>query len=163
VDAAAGVDDSRNYIYSVGAVVRPVIWPVIRAIQAVAIKAAANETTSSGAEVIVTGARHMATAKSADVATAKSADVGSAHAAHVATAEAASTKAAHMASAATAAVSTTTAAATATARFCARSKKAPGKHRACQNHHHSSSHDILHLIGGRSALGFSGHRHASAK
>jgi hypothetical protein len=26
-------------------------------------------------------------------------------------------------------------------------KQAPGKHRACQNHHHSSSHDILHWIG----------------
>jgi hypothetical protein len=107
----------------------------------------------------------MATAKSTDVATAKSADVGSANAAHVATAEAASAKAAHMASAATAAVSTTTtaAAATATARFCARSKKAAGKHRACQNHHHSSSHDILHLMGGRSARGFPGHRQCFSK
>jgi hypothetical protein len=31
--------------------------------------------------------------------------------------------------------------------LCARGKKAAGKHCACLNHHHSSFHDILHLIG----------------
>jgi hypothetical protein len=70
--------------------------------------------------------------------------VGSAKAAHVASAEptthVAPAKAAH-----TATMPSTSS--TAAARLSARGKKAPGKHRACQNHHHSSSHDILHLIG----------------
>jgi hypothetical protein len=45
-----------------------------------------------------------------------------------------------------ASTSTSTSAA-ATASLCTRGKKAPGEQRACQNHHRSSSHDILHLVG----------------
>jgi hypothetical protein len=52
-----------------------------------------------------------------------------------------SAKAAH------AATTVSTAAATAAPGLCARGKKAAGKYCACQNHHHSSSHDILHSIG----------------
>jgi hypothetical protein len=48
----------------------------------------------------------------------------------VASAEAAT----HMAAAAT----------TAASGLCARYKKAPGEHRACQQHYHSSRHDFLH-------------------
>jgi hypothetical protein len=51
-----------------------------------------------------------------------------------------------VASATTASVSTATA--TATAGLCISGKKAAGKHCTCQNHHHSSSHDIL-LFNGR--------------
>ena len=49
----------------------------------------------------------------------------------------ASAKAAHMAAATS----------TAASGLCTRGKKAPGKHRARQNHHRSSSHDLLHLVG----------------
>jgi hypothetical protein len=75
------------------------------------------------------------------VIVAQASDVISAKATHVAAA-----KAAHVASAkpATHVASTSTAA---TASLCTRGKKAPGKQRACQNHHRSSSHDILHLVG----------------
>jgi hypothetical protein len=55
---------------------------------------------------------------------------------HVAPAEAA----AHMAATATAA-----------ACLCTGGEKAAGQYRACQNHHYSSSHDILLGIGGLSA------------
>jgi hypothetical protein len=72
----------------------------------------------------------------------------SAHATHVASAKAtrvtAAKAAAHVASAKPATVSS---AATAAAGLCTRGKQAAGKHRACQNHHHSSSHDILHRYG----------------
>jgi hypothetical protein len=52
-------------------------------------------------------------------------------------------KATHVA-AATTTVSSATAAA---AGLCTRSHQAAGKHRACHNHHHSSSHRILHSDG----------------
>jgi hypothetical protein len=71
--------------------------------------------------------------------TSSVAKVTTAHAGH-----ATSAKAAHMA----AATSTTVSAATATAGLCISGKKAAGKHCACQNHYHSSSHDIL-LCNGR--------------
>jgi hypothetical protein len=102
--------------------------------------------------VIAANAANVASAKtpdviaanSSDVTTAKSTHVGSAKASHVASAEptthVAPAKAAHT----TTMPSTSS---TAAARLSARGKKAPGKHRACQNHHHSSSHDILHLVG----------------
>jgi hypothetical protein len=48
-----------------------------------------------------------------------------------------SAKAAH-------AATTVSSATTAAPGLCARGKKAAGKHCACQNHHHSSFHDILH-------------------
>jgi hypothetical protein len=82
---------------------------------------------------------HVAAAKTADAASAEAAHVASAKAAHVASAKAA----AEVASATT--VSSATAAATATAGLGISGKKAAGKHGACQNHHHSSSHDILLL------------------
>jgi hypothetical protein len=78
--------------------------------------------------------------------------VVSAHATHVISAKAvhvtAAKAAAHVASAkSTTVASAATAATAATAGLCTRGKKAAGKHRACQNHHHSSSHDILHWDG----------------
>ena len=72
-----------------------------------------------------------------DATAAEATHVTSAEAAHVASAKAA----AHMAAAT--ATSVSTASASAAAGLCISSKKATGKHCACQNHHHSSSHDIL--------------------
>src|SRR5436853_15129 len=54
--------------------------------------------------------------------------------------------AAHAAAESATAVSSSTATATA-AGLRTRGKQAAGKHCACQNHHHSSSHDILHRNG----------------
>jgi hypothetical protein len=100
--------------------------------------------TSSIAKVIsvhagdVTSAEtaHAAPAETADVACAEAADVTSAKAAHMA-----STTATHVTTA------TSMASATATAGLRVSGKKAAGKHCACQNHHHSSSHDILRWDG----------------
>jgi hypothetical protein len=90
-------------------------------------------------------ATHVASAKPAThVASAEPAThVASAEpATHVASADPAT----HVASAATTThVATTATTTTTTASLCTRGKKAPGKHRACQNHHHSSSHDTLHF------------------
>jgi hypothetical protein len=61
--------------------------------------------------------------------------VTSAKATHVTPAK----TAAHVGSAKSTTVSS---AATAAAGLCTRGKQAAGKHRACQNHYHSSSHDI---------------------
>src|SRR5882672_10205735 len=123
---------------SVGAGVWPAVLLVIRAIKAVAVKAAANEMTSSIAKVISVHAGDVTSAKTADAASAKTADVTSAEATHMAT-----TKAAHMASTA----ATSMATATAAAGLRVSGKKAAGKHCACQNHHHSSSHNILRWDG----------------
>jgi hypothetical protein len=104
--------------------------------------------TPSNAKAIVAHPRHVASAKATDVASAKATDVASAKATDVASAEAtdvASAKAAHVASATTTTVSTATAA----AGLCIRGNKAAGKQCTCQNHHHSSSHDILRLNGAR--------------
>jgi hypothetical protein len=84
--------------------------------------------TSSVAKVTTAHAGHATSAEAADMA--------SAEATHVASA-----KAAHMAAATSTTVSAATA--TATAGLCISGKKAAGKHCACQNHYHSSSHDIL--------------------
>jgi hypothetical protein len=84
------------------------------------------------------------------VITANTADVGSTKPAHVtATAKStdvatATTEATHMAPAKAAAHMAATTTASASAGLCTRGKQAAGKHRACQDHHHSSSHDILH-------------------
>jgi len=59
------------------------------------------------------------------------------------TAKVLSTHACHVTSATTTSMST--AAAAATAGLGISGKKAAGKHGACQNHHHSSSHDFLLL------------------
>jgi hypothetical protein len=84
--------------------------------------------------------RHAATAKATDVTTAKAAHVAAAEAAHVAAA-----KPAHVSTAP--AHTTTMSPTSAAAGLCTGGKKAAGKHRTCQNHHHASSHDILHLDG----------------
>jgi hypothetical protein len=115
---------------------------VIRTIEAIAVKAtAANETTPSTAKVLVADVRHATGANTTGVTSAEASNAGTAKATHVT-----STKAAHVASAKTTAttVSTTTAAA---AGFRTGGKQAAGKHRSCQNHHYSSSHDILHWDG----------------
>jgi hypothetical protein len=76
------------------------------------------------------------------VAAAKASNVASSE---VAAAEAvAAAKAAHVAAAA---VSSSAAVSTAAAGLCTGDNKAAGKHGTCQNHHHSSSHDILHFDG----------------
>jgi hypothetical protein len=121
--------------HSVGAVIRPggSVIRVIRATEAVVIKAAANETAPSKA--LVANMRHVACPKATDPTTAKAGDATAAEATDVATAEAThvtAAKATHVASSSAAA-----------AGLCTRGEKAAGKHRACQNHRHSSSHDIL--------------------
>jgi hypothetical protein len=109
------------------------------AAEAVVVKAAPKEMTSSIAKVIAVHARHVTSAETAHATSAEAADVTSAEAAHMASA-----KAAHMASAATTtSMSSATSTATATSGLCISGKKAAGKHRACQNHHYSSSHNIL--------------------
>jgi hypothetical protein len=77
--------------------------------------------------VLVAEVRQLASAKATDVTSTKATHVASAKAAH-----------------ASATVSSATAAA---AGFSTRGKKAARKQGACQNHHHSSSHDILHRNG----------------
>src|ERR1700716_837393 len=115
---------SESAHHSVGAGVRRTVWRVVRA--TVVVKAAASEMTSSVAKVTTAHAGHATSAEAADMASAEATHVASAEATHVASA-----KAAHMATA------------TATAGLCISGKKAAGKHCACQNHYHSSSHDIL--------------------
>jgi hypothetical protein len=88
-----------------------------------------NATAAKATHVTSTKATHVASGKAAHVASGKAAHVASAKAAH-----------------APATVSSATAPAAA-AGFCTRGKKAARKQGACQNHHHSSSHDILHRDG----------------
>jgi hypothetical protein len=102
---------------------------------------------SSVAKVSLVDVRHATRAKAVDVVSAETSDATSAQATHVTAAnvthtstDVTSAKAAH-------AATTVSTAATAAPGLCARGKKAAGKHCACQNHHHSSFHDILHLIG----------------
>jgi hypothetical protein len=110
--------------------------------------------TTPNAKVLVVHVSHViaanvASAKTSEVIAANSSDVTSAKSSHATSAKpahAASAKAAHVASAKSA-THVAAATATATASLCSRSKKAPGKHRARQNHHRSSSHDFLHLVG----------------
>jgi hypothetical protein len=102
---------------------------------------AANVASAKTSEVIAANSSDVTSAKSSHATSAKPAHAASAKASHVASA-----KAAHVASAKSA-THVAAATATATASLCSRSKKAPGKHRARQNHHRSSSHDFLHLVG----------------
>jgi hypothetical protein len=110
---------------------------------------AAAEVTSSSAKVIVVQARHMIGAKATDAISTETADATSVKAADMTCTEAAhlaSTEAIHVTSAEAAHTATVSSTPSATAaRLCTRGKKAAGKHCACQNHHHSSFHDILHL------------------
>jgi hypothetical protein len=133
---ASAISESAHR--SVGAGVWPTVLLVIRAIKAVAVKAAANEMTSSIAEVISVHAGDVTSAETADANSAEATDAASAETADVTSAEAA-----HMASAAATSMATAAAAAAATAGLRVSGKKAAGKHCTCQNHHHSSSHDIL--------------------
>jgi septal ring-binding cell division protein DamX len=96
----------------------------------------------------VASVRHVTRAKATNVACAKTSDATPAEAADVASAKAANVAAtaAHMAAA-----TTTVSSATAAAGLRSRGKKAAGKHRTCQNHHHSSSHYTLHWDGRTSA------------
>ena len=104
--------------------------------------------TSSIAKVISVHAGDMPSAETADATSAEATDAASAEATDVTSTEAThvtSAKAAHMASTTATHVTTATsmASATATAGLRVSGKKAAGKHCTCQNHHHSSSHDIL--------------------
>jgi hypothetical protein len=99
----------------------------------------------STAKVLSAHACHVTAAQSPDAASAEATEMASAKAA------------AHVASTKTAAYvtsATTTMSAAAAACLGISGKKAAGKHGACQNHHHSSSHDFL-LLGwaGPSATG----------
>jgi hypothetical protein len=112
--------------------------------------------TSSDAKVSVAHARHVASAKASEVSCAKASDVTAAKAAHVTSTKAThvtSTKATHVTSAkathVASATTTTTVSSAAAAGLCVRGNKAAGKQCTCQNHHHSSSHDILRLNGAR--------------
>jgi hypothetical protein len=107
--------------------------------------------TPSNAKVLLADMRHGSCANAVDVVSTETSDASSAQATHVT-----STKVTHMASVkgthaattvASAKATHTTAAAPATAGLCSRGQKAAGQHCGCQNHHHSSSHDILHLVG----------------
>jgi len=80
--------------------------------------------------VLVVGVRHETCSATTGDACARNSNATAAKATYVASAEAT----AHMAAA------TTTAASGLRTRY----KKASGKHRACQQHYHSSCHDILH-------------------
>jgi hypothetical protein len=108
--------------------------------------------------VLVAEVRQMAFAKATDVISTKTPNATAAKATHVTSTKAthvASGKAAHVASAKAAHAPATVSPATvssatapaAAAGFCTRGKKAARKQGACQNHHHSSSHDILHRDG----------------
>jgi len=91
----------------------------------------------STAKVLSAHACHVIAAQTSDAASAETAEMASAKAA----AHVASTKtAAHVTSA-----TTTMPTAAAAACLGISGKKAAGKHGACQNHHHSSSHDIFLL------------------
>jgi hypothetical protein len=111
---------------------------------------ATGEMTSATGKVIAAHAREVTSVQARHVTSAKASDVTSAEATHVTTAEAAdaaSAEAADVASA-TAHVTAATAApvsAAASAAACLRirRKQSPGKRGRCQDHHHSSSHDIL--------------------
>jgi hypothetical protein len=104
--------------------------------------------TTPSAKVLVVHVGHVIAADAADVASAKTSDVIAANSSDVTTAKsthvASAKAAAHMASAAT---TVSSAAAATTAGLCTRGKKAAGKQCTCQNHHRSSSHNILHLVG----------------
>jgi hypothetical protein len=91
-----------------------------------------DATSAEPAHVTAAEATHVASAEATHVASAKAAHMASAKAAHMAAATSTTTT-----------VSAATATATATAGLCISGKKAAGKHCACQNHYHSSSHDIL--------------------
>jgi hypothetical protein len=91
--------------------------------------------------VLVADMRHGTCAKATDATTAETTHAGSAESAHVA-----AESAAHVAATAESATAVSSSAATA-AGLRTGGKQAAGQHCARQNHHHSSSHDILHWDG----------------
>jgi hypothetical protein len=108
--------------------------------------------TPSNAKVPLVDMRHAACANAVNMVSAETTDATDAQATHMTATnvthtgtDVTSAKAAHTAAKVSTATTTTTA--PAAPGLCARGKKAAGKHCACQNHHRSSSHDILHLIG----------------
>src|ERR1700733_340634 len=129
------VVDCRSPYNSVGAVVRWGVRRIIWATEAVVVNAA-DEMAPSGAKVPLVDVRHATCAF--DVVCAQTTHVTSANVSHMA-----SCKATYTAAKVTSAKAVHTEA-TAALGLCAGGKKAAGKHCACQNHHHSSSHDILH-------------------
>jgi hypothetical protein len=137
--------DFRSAYNSVGAVVRWGVRRIIGATEAIVVNAT-NEMMPSNAKVPLVDMRHATGVKAVDVISADTSDATDAQATHVTAADVTHTgtdvtsaKAAHPA--------TTVSTAAAAPGLCARGKKAAGKHCARQNHHHSSFHDILHLIG----------------
>jgi hypothetical protein len=107
--------------------VRRIVWATEAV---VVVNAAADEMTPSNIKVPLVDMRHATGAKAIDVV-AKASDAINAQTTHVTSA-----KAAHTATKVSAALGS-----------CARGKQAAGKRCACQNHHHSSSHDMFHLNG----------------
>ena len=97
----------------------------------------------SSAEVILAQAGHVIAARATDVISTKTSDATAIEAVHVA----ASVEATHVTTAEAATTVSSASAATASSGLCTRGNKAAGKHCAGKNHHHSSSHDILHLSG----------------
>src|SRR5258706_10823452 len=82
-NSKARVDDLQAD--SIGAGVRPRVWRVIRAIKAVAVKAAASEMISAHArEVTSAETADMSSAKTTDMASAKTSDVTATEATSVA-------------------------------------------------------------------------------
>jgi hypothetical protein len=139
---------SGSAYHSVGAGIRPGARRVIRVIRAIeaVVVVAADEMTPSSAKVIVVQVGHATGAKATDVASAKTSDVTTAKSTHVTSAKAthvASAKATHVPPTTT----TVSSSAAAAPSLCTRGNKAAGKQCACQNHHRSSSHNILHLAG----------------
>jgi hypothetical protein len=162
VAKARALAASGSACHSVGAGIRPGgrrVIRVIRAIEAVVVKAAADKTAPSSARVIGADVRQAARAKATDAPATKTSNATTAKVTHVTSAEAT-----HVTSAAKAThVATATTATATTAGLCTSGNKAAGKQCACQNHHHSSSHDILHWMGGRSATGIVRHWRVSAR
>lgn len=116
---------------SVGAGVRPGVGRVVRASEAIVVKATANEVPPT-AEVLAAGMCHGTCVKAISAAFAKSSNPTGAKTTHVSSTEAAdvaSAKATHVTSsteaAHTAAVSAATS--TSTSGFCARGNQAPGQ------------------------------------
>jgi hypothetical protein len=88
--------------------------------------------------------RHPTRANAVDMFSAETADAASAQASHVASVKAAGTGADVTAAKAAKAAAVSSATTAAAPGLRAGREKATGKHCACQNHHCSSFHDILH-------------------
>jgi hypothetical protein len=100
--------------------------------------------------VIVVQARHVIAAKASDVISTKTPNATAVEAAHVASVDSthvASAETTHVTTAEAATTVTSATTASAASGLCTRGNKAAGKQCTCQNHQHSSSHDILHLDG----------------